>query len=216
MVIDIALITIMVICIVLGFRKGFLFTIVHTLGWLIALVGAFFLSDYVGDFLKEHTEVYNRIHRLMLENFTGPADSASTYYSSLPEVIGDKATAATNSLAETLATTFANAILAILSFILVFIVIKIILWMILRGFSKRHRDGFSGCLDGMLGVVAGAIKGAIIILLLLALLMPLINFVSPESAGAVMKSLQQSQIAGFLYEHNIILMSGQLKIFGGF
>ncbi len=212
MIIDLVLITIMVICLVLGFRKGFLYTIVHSLGWLISLAGAFFLTDPVSSFLKEHTEIYNRIYRLMLGNFSGPADSASTYYDSLPDVIGEKAAETTNNITESLAATFADAIFAILVFVLIFLVIKIILWLILRGFSKRHRDGLSGCFDGILGLAAGAIKGAILVLLFLALLMPFINFVSPDSADAVMQSLQQSYIAGFLYDHNVILLSGQLNI----
>ncbi|MBR2511543.1 MAG: CvpA family protein [Firmicutes bacterium] len=212
MIIDLVLITIMVICLVLGFRKGFLYTIVHSLGWLISLAGAFFLTDPVSGFLKEHTEIYNRIYRLMLGNFSGPADSASTYYDSLPDVIGEKAAETTNDITESLAATFADAIFAILVFVLIFLVIKIILWLILRGFSKRHRDGLSGCFDGILGLAAGAIKGAILVLLFLALLMPFINFVSPDSADAVMQSLQQSYIAGFLYDHNVILLSGQLNI----
>ena len=212
MIIDLVLIAIMVICLVLGFRKGFLYTIVHSLGWLISLAGAFFLTDPVSGFLKEHTEIYNRIYRLMLGNFSGPADSASTYYDSLPDVIGEKAAETTNDITESLAATFADAIFAILVFVLIFLMIKIILWLILRGFSKRHRDGLSGCFDGILGLAAGAIKGAILVLLLLALLMPFINFVSPDSADAVMQSLQQSYIAGFLYDHNVILLSGQLNI----
>ena len=213
MIIDLILITIMVICLVLGFRKGFLYTIVHSLGWLIALAGAFFLSEPVSGLIKEHTGIYDRIYRLMLSNFTGPADTASTYYESLPDVIGNKANEVTGNITESLATTFADAILAILSFVLIFLVIKFILWLLMRGFSKRHRDGLSGCLDGMFGLVAGAVKGAILVLLFLALLMPFINFVSPESADAVMKTLSESYIAGFLYDHNVILLSGQLIIF---
>ena len=213
MIIDLILITIMVICLVLGFRKGFLYTIVHSLGWLIALAGAFFLSEPVSGLIKEHTGIYDRIYRLMLSNFTGPADTASTYYESLPDVIGNKANEVTGNITESLATTFADAILAILSFVLIFLVIKFILWLLMRGFSKRHRDGLSGCLDGMFGLVAGAVKGAILVLLFLALLMPFINFVSPESADAVMKTLSESYIAGFLYDHNVILLSGQLNIF---
>ena len=213
MIIDLILITIVVICLVLGFRKGFLYTIVHSLGWLIALAGAFFLSEPVSGLIKEHTGIYDRIYRLMLSNFTGPADTASTYYESLPDVIGNKANEVTGNITESLATTFADAILAILSFVLIFLVIKFILWLLLRGFSKRHRDGLSGCLDGMFGLVAGAVKGAILVLLFLALLMPFINFVSPDSADAVMKTLSESYIAGFLYDHNVILLSGQLNIF---
>ena len=213
MIIDLILITIVVICLVLGFRKGFLYTIVHSLGWLIALAGAFFLSEPVSGLIKEHTGIYDRIYRLMLSNFTGPADTASNYYESLPDVIGNKANEVTGNITESLATTFADAILAILSFVLIFLVIKFILWLLLRGFSKRHRDGLSGCLDGMFGLVAGAVKGAILVLLFLALLMPFINFVSPESADAVMKTLSESYIAGFLYDHNVILLSGQLNIF---
>ncbi|MBR6444051.1 MAG: CvpA family protein [Firmicutes bacterium] len=213
MIIDLILITIMVICLVLGFRKGFLYTIVHSLGWLIALAGAFFLSEPVSGLIKEHTGIYDRIYRLMLSNFTGPADTASTYYESLPDVIGNKANEVTGNITESLATTFADAILAILSFVIIFLVIKFILWLLMRGFSKRHRDGLSGCLDGMFGLVAGAVKGAILVLLFLALLMPFINFVSPESADAVMKTLSESYIAGFLYDHNVILLSGQLNIF---
>ena len=128
-------------------------------------------------------------------------------------MIGNKANEVTGNITESLATTFADAILAILSFVLIFLVIKFILWLLLRGFSKRHRDGLSGCLDGLFGLVAGAVKGAILVLLFLALLMPFINFVSPDSADAVMKTLSESYIAGFLYDHNVILLSGQLNIF---
>ena len=213
MIIDLILITIMVLCLVLGFKKGFLYTIVHSLGWLIALAGAFFLAKPVSGLVKEYTGIYDRIYRLMLGNFSGPTDTASTYYESLPDVIGDKANEATENIAESLAATFADAILTILCFVVIFIVIKILLWLLLRGFSKRHRDGLTGCFDGILGLIAGAVTGVVLVLLFLALLMPFINFVSPDSADAVMKSLSESYIAGFLYDHNVILLSGQLNIF---
>lgn len=213
MMIDLILITIMILCLVLGFRRGFLYTIVHSLGWLIALAGAFFLADPVKEFLKEHTQIYSRIYRLMLTNFSGPADSASTYYDSLPEVIGNKAGEVTDNVVDSLAETFANAIMTVLSLVLIFLVIKFILFLILRGFSKRHKDGLSGCIDGIFGLVAGALKGAVIILLFLALLMPFINFVSPDSADAVMRSLDDSYIAGFLYDHNVLMKSGGINLF---
>ena len=52
----------MLVCLISGFRRGFARTLIGTLGWLVALVAAFFAADPVRNIVKEQTEIYDSIY----------------------------------------------------------------------------------------------------------------------------------------------------------
>jgi uncharacterized membrane protein required for colicin V production len=62
MQLDIALLIILAIFAILGFKNGFIHTLFSTFGWFIALVVAFFLRDKVRAYFIGNTEVYERYH----------------------------------------------------------------------------------------------------------------------------------------------------------
>ncbi|MDR1292197.1 MAG: CvpA family protein [Clostridiales Family XIII bacterium] len=78
MQLDIALLVIIVIFTILGFKNGFVYTLFATFGWLIAIIVAFFTRDMVIDFLKDKTGVYDwyheRVYNICLKFTSGYTD----------------------------------------------------------------------------------------------------------------------------------------------
>jgi uncharacterized membrane protein required for colicin V production len=73
MQLDIALLIIIAIFAILGFKNGFIHTLFYAFGWFIAIVVAFFVRDAVREFLTNNTGVYERYHERVYSvclNFT--------------------------------------------------------------------------------------------------------------------------------------------------
>lgn len=209
LIIDVIITAIMLVCLISGFRRGFARTLIGTLGWLVALVAAFFAADPVRNIVKEQTEIYDSIYAKTFEHFNGPADEALTYFNTLPDIINKGVSDLASSAADTVANAFADLILLIFCFSAVFILLKLLLFLILRSLAKRKRAGFIGFFDGVAGLAAGTVKGAVIVFALLALLMPAVNFVTPENAADVTAALNDSYIARMLYNNNFIMLFGK-------
>jgi uncharacterized membrane protein required for colicin V production len=62
MQLDLAILIILAIFIILGFKNGFAYTVFFTLGWIISIAVAFFTRIQVRTFLTEHTPVYDWYH----------------------------------------------------------------------------------------------------------------------------------------------------------
>lgn len=206
MVFDIAIIVILVLFAAYGFKKGFLFSLIHMVGWAVALVGAYFGVTALGNFLKENTG----LHQWLLEGYTSRftetsgnlADAIETLPSGLSLSINDM----TNSAASGVARTFANLTYLVVLFACLFVLIKLVMWIILRLFAKKYNDGFTGFFDGFFGMIFGLLKGLIFALLLLALIMPLADFFAPDLAMAFAEGLDSSMFAKTLYDNNILLI----------
>ena len=119
----------MLVCLISGFRRGFARTLIGTLGWLVALVAAFFAADPVRNIVKEQTEIYDSIYAKTFENFNGPADEALTYFNTLPDIINKGVSDLASSAADTVANAFADLILLIFCFSVVFILLKLLLFL---------------------------------------------------------------------------------------
>jgi uncharacterized membrane protein required for colicin V production len=62
MQLDIALLIIIAIFSILGFKNGFVHTLFSTFGWLIAIIVAFFTRDIVKGFIQDNTGLYDWHH----------------------------------------------------------------------------------------------------------------------------------------------------------
>ena len=66
-------------------------------------------------------------------------------------------------------------------------------------------------INRILGMVVGALEGLLFVFLLLALAVPIVNLGNTELSLWLMKNLQESFIAGTLYDGNLLLvMTGGL------
>lgn len=206
MLLDILTIVIIVLAGILGYRKGFVHTLIHTVGWVGAVVLAYLLTPGAAAYARENTGLYDWLYSVVAKKFDVSLDAIETATKSLPDSIApavdDYSTDIVGGIAEQLTGIFGT----ILVFVFLFFLLKVLLWLILRLFSKDYNDGFTNFADGLLGMLFGFLRGFILVLVLLAAMLPLINVMSTGLTETLTASLANSHIAGYLYNENFLLM----------
>ncbi len=206
MIFDIIVVSILVITMVLGFRRGFIYSIVNTLGWIGAFIGGLIGCRLLSEQLTLRTDLQETIYNKFFENISGSLEAITSSADTLPLILGETIDTAALSAAEAVAMRLTEITMLILSFMIIFFVIKLIFFLITTAFSKRHNDGFIGFFDGILGLIAGGIKGMLIVFLFLMLLVPCLNLMSPASINIALEALDNSYIAGELYHANFLAL----------
>jgi uncharacterized membrane protein required for colicin V production len=205
--VDGLIVIIVIFAIIQGYRRGFVHTFIHTVGWILAVVLGFIWYPHVIGFLKEKTGFYDaireRIAERVAENAGNTADSVMT---GIPEVIRDlldKAIdSATSAIAVSLSENLTSLIFNIIGFLAVAAAIKLFLMTLTFLFSKEKNDGFIGGIDGFFGLLAGALKGVILIYILLALMVPVTSL---SGSSFLIDQLDGSVLGSYLYDNNLIL-----------
>lgn len=205
MVLDITIIVLLLLFAIHGFRKGFLFSVIHTFGWVLAIVGAFFITPFAKEYLLQYSPLQNWFFQSFKNRFSDSSNAITSSYDSLPENISGKPGDIANTAVNAAANTFTTISLTVLAFVALFLVIKILVWILLKFMDKKHRDGFSGAIDGIFGMLLGIVKGVIFVLLLMILLIPVINLSQPVLTSAITEQLQTSLFSKILYNKNIFI-----------
>lgn len=208
MVLDIIVAIIVLTAMVLGFRKGFAHTFLHTIDWILALVAAVIWSSKLGELIMEKTDFYTTLYNKVEAKFTESFSNATAGFDSLPRIFGDAIDNATSKMAAEMAQTMTDRIFSIICFVLMVLLVKLVIWLIIAVIAKKDEDDDSliGFTDGLAGMLVGFLKGMIITFVVLALMMPVLNMFSPEKIEFVMKSMENSYFAGDLYENNFLLL----------
>jgi len=206
MVLDIIIGIIVVFAMVQGFRNGFVYTFIHMVGWLLAVVLGFVWSPYVRQFLLDKTDFYDSVHKSITVKLSESMGASDSTFDSLPTIISNGLHSFTANVVNSMATSLADTFFTIMSFIVVVIAIKLILWVLMRLLSKRNREGFTSVFDGILGLLSGFVKGMILIFILLAIMVPILGLASADFSESILKALDNSYIAKDLYDNNLILL----------
>ncbi|MGI6733543.1 MAG: CvpA family protein [Anaerovoracaceae bacterium] len=201
---DIAIGLIFVISTAAGFRQGFVHTLLHTAGWILAIVLSFAWYSQAESFLRAKTNFYDSIYNKISGQIVAEGPSAANSLTAdMPLILQEFIDSIKNSVAGAIASGVADFVFKILCFLLVMIIIRIVFLFLTSLFSKKHNDGLIGFLDGVLGLAAGAVKGLLLIFILLALLVPVISLTSGDGIAS---ALETSRIAGTLYDNNYLLL----------
>ena len=208
MVVDSFILIILVFTIIQGYRTGFVFTFIHTVGWILAIIMGFVWYPHVINFLKDKTDYYDFVNKTIADKASESADAqTSVFIEGLPDVLKDltaKAmSTATDAIANSVAINLSNLIFNIIGFLIVAICIKLILLFVTSLFSKKSNDGFIGGIDGFFGLIAGALKGAIIVFIILAVLVPVTAL---SGGGIILESIEGSVVGSYLYDNNLIFL----------
>ena len=206
MFLDIIVAAILILTMVSGFRRGFVYTFTHTLGWLGAMVAAFVLSPWLRKLLSDKTELNSSIHESFLDKLSLSSDCISSSEDSFPLIMARGINSAAGNAAELFSDKLTAITMVVISFLLLFFAVKIILFFLTIALSKRQNKGFVGFFDGLLGMIAGMIRGIIFVFLFLALLLPAVNLMSPASTDLVLSSLEASRFARTLYDCNFVVL----------
>lgn len=157
------------------------------------------------DFL-ERSSLGQQIHQNISDRFAESADAATSAADGFPEIIRGGIAVTAGSSAQIFAGMVSSLIITVLSFIIVVFLVKIILYIFVRPASRRRKGGLLNSSDRVLGLVLGFIEGALLMFLFLAALIPAANFMDPGSAAKLTEALQESHIAGTLYDSNLLLL----------
>jgi len=201
---DIVIAIIFVLSTAQGYRKGFVYTFIHTAGWILAVILGFAWYPRVAAFLYDKTDYYDSIHKKIAEKVAEKGSAVADPVSdSLPTILRDVLDFAEGAVTNALADGLSGFLFNVISFLVVVIAIRFIFLLLSSLLSKKHNEGFPGFIDGFFGLIAGALKGIILIFLLLALMVPVISL----SAGDTLTiALEDSRIAGMLYDNNLIFL----------
>lgn len=206
MIFDIIILIILVLTMVFGFRRGFVYSFMHTLGLIGSLVAAFLFRKPVQGLISDNTMLDENFYNTIFENVASSLNSVLGPADTLPLIITDKINSAADDTAAMIAQNLTDFALQIISFFAIFIVVKLLCYIIISIFSRRNNEGFVGFFDGLLGLISGFIKGILITFVFLALLAPGMNLMSPASAEIFMTALDNSYIAKTLYDANFLLL----------
>jgi uncharacterized membrane protein required for colicin V production len=206
LIFDIIILIILVLTMVFGFRRGFVYSFMHTLGLIGSLVAAFLFRKPVQGLISDNTMLDENFYNTIFENVASSLNSVLGPADTLPLILTDKINSAADDTAAMIAQNLTDFALQIISFFAIFIVVKLLCYIIISIFSRRNNEGFVGFFDGLLGLIAGFIKGILITFVFLALLAPGMNLMSPASAEIFMTALDNSYIAKTLYDANFLLL----------
>lgn len=210
MVLDIIIVVIFLICALRGKSQGFLDSLVR----LAAVSGGVIIGILNTDKIRSllfALPIDDFMKGKLTEKFNGQEMDLLKF---IPKVLRTKFEAFGLDGLPTTVNRFTNLSLTIISFSaivgLVWIISSYIRRRIMRG--RKHKN-LLGTVDSSVGLLFGSIKGAIIVFLLLALMFPLTTLFAPEHISTLNEQLNNSYIAGYLYDINpLIYFMRQLYI----
>ena len=189
MVLDIILVAILVFFAAKGLAKGFVYTCLHTLGWIAAIVLAWFAAKPLADILDDGS-LGMSIRDSLTEKFAmSTAGEASDLFVQL----------------------LTTTIVTLISFLAITVGCSILMRILVHPACKRQHRGLLHTSDRVLGLLTGLVEGVLLVFLFLALLMVVVNCGGEGLAGSIVDSLDSSFIAGALYDSNLLLI-----VTGGF
>lgn len=204
-IMDIIVVGIVLMSTIWGARKGFVLTVISFIQWFVCLLAGFVFCTWMKGFLIDNTTIDDSINQYLLKQMEGSiSDNAG--YQALPDLFSKSVSETTDQFVYGASASITSVLLTIISFLLIVFGIKIISFIMARVFSRKYHDGAVGFVDGFLGFVFGLIRGALFVFLFFAVLVPVLSLIIPESAETIIKAMETSNTAGYLYNDNFLLI----------
>lgn len=210
MVFDVIVLLLLAVPMAIGLKKGLIYMSLQALGWIGALVVAFFITGPIASAMNEGflgTMVADRLD----ERFSASADAVDTAARGIPGIISGGLEIDAQSVSEMFTSLLASLVVTVLVFIAIVVAVRLILRLLIRPVYRRHRGNVLNSFDRLIGGVAGLVEGILLVFIFLAALMPLMNVMGMGTADSIVSGLEQSLVAGSLYDSNLLLL-----VTGGF
>lgn len=204
MALDIIVFGIFVICALIGYRRGLLRTLSHTVGWIAAILCACFLLKPVSGFLKNCTVLFEYMKNAAAERIETQGSSVISGISLLPDAMQKGAQSAADDAVSASASAAADAGIMFISFAGIFIISLVLILLLARYITKKTKKGVIGFANRLCGLVIGAAMGIIIALLFSNLLIPFTGVFAPDRLQEVQNAMEASVMAKMLHDFDLI------------
>lgn len=208
-VIDIVVIAILILNIIIGYKKGLINVVFNILAFFIAIIITFILYKPVSNFIINNTEIDDKIKQTIIENSkkednsdNEKTESSNIIQKYVEDSIKNAEEDAKEKTIELVANTISIRGVEILTGILLFIVTRLIL--IVLGFITKFVANLPLIkqFNEIGGVLYGLFKGLLIIYIILTIMF---FVVSINQKGIISKTIENSYITKILYDNNIIV-----------
>lgn len=210
--VDLVVVAILILNIIIGYKKGLVNAIFSICAFLIAIAATFILYKPVSNIIINNTEIEQKIKEVIINNNTNEKNAENTQNQDNSEKINiqqyidnaikDVAESAKEETTELVADTIANKGVQILTWIVLFVGIRIVL-MVLKFLIEGITElPIIKQFNQVGGLAYGILKGLIIIYLLLTIMFLVISI---NGNGAIAEAINNSHITKFLYDNNIVV-----------
>ncbi|MGI6177200.1 MAG: CvpA family protein [Eubacterium sp.] len=204
--IDIAILFVIVLSAILGWRKGILATLFSFVRWLICILVAVFGASSLCNFFYAKTDLPESLS-IHIENSIAFTVSNTKLQSVLPDAFKNMAADASIQTAEAIGDKLAKVLMLIFCFFIVLIIAAIITGIILRileHYGKHKKSNPIGLMNGILGGVFGLFRGVIIVSVIMLLFIPFVTNIDPDASKPMVSAIRNSYLGGFFYDKNPI------------
>lgn len=214
-IIDIALITVILVFLIVGIKRGFIKELVSLIGFVVAFVVALFLSGigssfvydtFVDGFVKDKVSsavmqsIDNEVDGVLVsipDYFINAAEATGTDIEGVVKSnIGASVEETANSVAATVSKDVAKpvigALIRVILFIIIFIIVKILIDWIGRALDLVSRLPVIHSLNSVLGAVIGTARGVVTAAIICFVAMYLIKFQGGNLFGLTAEMLEGS------------------------
>lgn len=207
---DLFLIAILILNVMIGYKKGLINVIFNICAFLIAIILTLFLYKPVANIIINNTNLDDKIEKVIIKNNSDDEntdaqendENTTNLQQYIETKLEDTANEAKAQATEIVANTISNKAIEIITAILLFIIIRIIVIVL-----KFLMEGIANLpiikqFNKTGGILYGIIKSIIIIYLLLTIMYIVVSI---NGSGLISDAINSSYITKFLYENNIIV-----------
>lgn len=203
---DIIIIAILLISVVLGYKKGLINVAFNLCAFIIALIITLVLYRPITNFVIDNTEFDDKIENVIIEKGITNGEENTTEDGTLNKYIEEYVMKSVdntkNEIVKSTATIIAEKIIGIVVMIALFIVIRILLI-----FAKAIINGIANLpiikqFNELGGLLYGILRGIVIVYGILTIMFIVISM---NNNGVFANAIDTSIVSKILYENNIIL-----------
>ena len=202
---DIFIAALMLTSMIMGYRMGFIASLLKAFGWLIALVIGVFLHPILVVFLKNALNI-NVIIANHLKNMVDNGFDIETFGHLFPKLLLSGFDNLASSAIDIWAMGVANLIVNILCLMIVTFLIKGLFALISKIASKNNDEHVIGFINSLFGMIFGFVKGFLVVSIILCLFLPFTALAGPKISEAATDQLDRSIIARELYDNNLTMI----------
>ena len=202
---DIFIAALMLTSMIMGYRMGFIASLLKACGWLIALVISVFLHPILVVFLKNALNI-NFIIANHLKNMVDSGFDIEAFSHLFPKLLLSGFDNLASSAIDIWAMGVANLIVDILCLMIVTFLIKGLFALISKIASKNDDENVIGFINSLFGMIFGFVKGFLVVSIILCLFLPFTALAGPKISEAATDQLDRSIIARELYDNNLTMI----------
>ena len=212
-IVDLIIIAIVLLFIIVGYKKGLTGSLIKLLSFAIAVVLALILYKPVANTIIQRTQIDENLENAIITTFRSQENNQikqEKKQSNMPDTIVnnintqiDEATAeAKNAIVENTAMKTTKTIINIGSGILIYIIVRFILFIISIFAKQITKLPIIKQMDKTGGIIYGILEGMVIVYILLSII-SLLSVIWNDNI--IIQAITKSTIGDMLYNNNIIL-----------